>query len=112
MIEQGGGRAGLHEEGWSRAGYKPDEIDRLRLELIRQNDVGKVQRAMRKLGISLKRNIIQAVKDYNFDSQGVGFAYGNYKAWRRLATGKGTIGDACYLIHEIAEVEELQRIKR
>jgi hypothetical protein len=31
---------------------------------------------------------------------------------RRLATGSGTIGDAAYLVHEIAEVEELQRIQR
>ena len=32
-------------------------------------------------------------------------------AWRRLATGKGTIGDVAYMIHEISEVEELQQIK-
>jgi hypothetical protein len=52
------------------------------------------------------------VKNYNFDSQGLGFTYENYAAWRRLVTGKGTIGDAAYIVHEIAEVEELQRIRR
>ncbi|MGB0387307.1 MAG: hypothetical protein ACPGWR_21010 [Ardenticatenaceae bacterium] len=112
MIEYGGGRAGPHEEGWLRAGYKRDEVEPLRQELLSHNDVGRVQRAMRKLGIRISRAIIQAVKDYNFDSQGVGFVYGNYRAWRRLATGKGTIGDAIYLIHEVAEVEELLRIRQ
>lgn len=33
-------------------------------------------------------------------------------SWQRLATGQGKIGDAAYLIHEIAEVEELQRIQK
>ena len=112
MTGHSGGRAGLHEKGWLRAGYKRDEVEPLRQQLLRHNDVGKVQREMQKLGIRVSRTIIRAVKEYNFDSQGVGFVYGNYKAWRRLATGKGTIGDACYLIHEIAEVEELQQIKR
>lgn len=112
MIGHGGGRAGPHEEQWHDAGYRYNEIEPLRQELLTYNDIGKVQRAIRKLGIRIRRDIIQAVKDYNFDSQGIGFLYENYTAWRRLATGKGTIGDVSYLIHEIAEVEELQRVKR
>jgi hypothetical protein len=112
MIEQSGGRAGPNEFDFVNAGYKLDEIEPLRQQLLSQNDVGKVQKAIRKLGLRVKRGIIQAVKNYNFDSQGLGFTYENYAAWRRLATGKGTIGDAAYLVHEIAEVEELQRIQR
>ena len=111
-MEQSGGRAGPHEFGFAQAGYELDQIEGLRQELLSQNDVGKVQRALRKLGITVKRNIIQAVKNYVFDSEGIGFTHENYIGWRRLATGKGTIGDAAYLVHEIAEVEELQRIQK
>ena len=76
------------------------------------NDVGKVHKAMREVGIAVDRDILLAVKRYNFDSQGLAFTYPNYAAWRRLATGKGTIGDAAYIIHEVAEVRELQRIQQ
>lgn len=89
-----------------------DEIEPLRQELLSQKDVGKVQKAIRTLGLRVKRDIIQVVKNYNFDSQSLGFTYENYVAWRRLATGKGTIGDVAYMVHEIAEVEELQRIRQ
>lgn len=112
MIEYSGGRAGVHEYGWARAGYKRDEIESLRQQLLSQNDVGKIQQALHKLGIRTKRATIELVKRYNFDSQGLGFVYDNYAAWRRLATGKGTIGDATYIIHEITEVEALQRIQQ
>ena len=112
MMEQSGGRAGPHEFGFLQAGYELDQIEGLRQELLSQNDVGKVQKAIRKLGIRVKRGIIQTVKNYNFDSQGLGFTYENYAAWRRLVTGKGTVGDVAYIVHEIAEIEELQRIQR
>ena len=36
----------------------------------------------------------------------------NYEAWRKLVTGQGTIGNVCYLIHEITEIKELRRIQR
>ena len=90
IIKQSGGRAGLHEYGWAKAGYDLDEVESLRQELLARKDVGKVQQALRKLGMSVKRDIIQAVKIYNFDSQGLGFSYDNYIAWRRLVTGRGT----------------------
>lgn len=112
FIEHGGGRAGAHELDFLEAGHELDEIDSLRQELLSQNDVGKVQRALRKLGIRVQPNIIQAVKNYIFDSQGIAFTYENYAAWRRLVTGKGVIGDAAFLVHEMAEVKELQRIQR
>ena len=78
MIEQSGGRAGPNEFGFIEAGYNQDEIEPLRQQLLSQNDVGKVTGAIRKLGLRVKRSIIQAVKNYNFDSQGLGFTYENY----------------------------------
>ena len=112
IIEVGGGRAGVHEYDFANAGYNLDQLESLRQQLLRRNDIGQVQKAMQQLGIKVARNILHAVKRYNFDSQGIGFRYDNYTSWRRLATGSGTIGDAAYLVHEIAEVEELQRIQR
>lgn len=111
-IKQSGGRAGLHEFGWLQAGYDLDEVESIRQTLLRQNDYGKVQQALQKLGIEVRRDIIQAVKNYNFDSQGIGFTHENYSAWRRLVTERGTIGDAAYLVHEIAEVGALQKIRQ
>lgn len=111
-IEHSGGRAGLHEFGWLRAGYDLDEVESIRQTLLRQNEVGKVQQALQKLGIYVRRDIIQAVKNYNFDSQGIAFTHENYTAWRRLVTERGTLADAAYLVHEMAEVEALQKIKQ
>lgn len=111
MIEVSGGRAGPHEPGWIMAGYQREEIEPLRQQLLSQNDYFQVQTAMQKLGIHIKRNMLRQVKRYMFDSYGIGFLYENYMAWRRLATRKGLLGDASYLIHEITEVEELQRIQ-
>ncbi|MGB0386574.1 MAG: hypothetical protein ACPGWR_17330 [Ardenticatenaceae bacterium] len=111
MILPSGGRAGVYGHQWIKAGYNLDEIEQLRQELLSRNDYGPVQRALQKMGISVKRSIIQAVKRYNFDSSGIAYTYENYTAWRRLATSKGTIGDVAYVIHEIAEVKELERIQ-
>ena len=83
IIEYSGGRAGIHEYGWLNAGYELKKVESLRQELLSQNDVGKIQQALAKLGIRVKRDIIQAVKNYNFDSQGLGFTVDNYTAWRR-----------------------------
>lgn len=111
MIEHSGGRAGVHEYGWVLADYNLNDIESLRQELLRQNDIGQIQKAMQKLGIRIRRDLLQIIKSYLFDSRGLGFLYSNYAAWRRLATGQGMIGDASYLIHEIAEVQQLQRIQ-
>lgn len=108
----GGGRAGPYMDGWLKAGYNVEELESLRQQLLRQNDIGPVQRAMRQVGISVDRATLHLVKRYNFDSQGIGFSYLNFTAWRRLVTGRGTIGDASYIVHEIAEVKELQRIQQ
>lgn len=112
FIRHGGGRAGPYEWGWVAAGYDLDEVEPLRLQLLARNDYGQVQKAMQQVGITVDRAVLRLVKRYNFDSPGLGFLYKNYRAWRNLATGKATLGDAAYLVHEIAEVKELQRIKR
>ncbi len=112
QIEQSGGRAGLHEFGWLHAGYDLDEVEPICQTLLGQTDCGKVQRALQKLGIDVRRDLIQVVKTYNFDSQGIGFTYENYRAWRRLVTEQGRIGDAAYMVHEIEEIEALQKIKQ
>ena len=108
----GGGRAGIHVDGWEKSGYNLDDLESVRQHLLRQNDIGPVQRAMQQVGITVDRATVQLVKRYNFDSQGIGFIYRNLTAWRRLASGKGTISDAAYMVHEIAEVKELQRIQQ
>lgn len=112
MIEYSGGRAGPNEYGWIQAGYQPEQIEDLRQQHLSQKDAGKIQRALQKLGLIVKRTTIESVKRYIFDSQGLAFTYENYAAWRRLATGQGKIADAAFLIHEITEVEELQRIQQ
>lgn len=111
-MTHGGGRVGPYMDGWLKAGYNFEQLESLRQKLLRQNDIGSVQRAMRQVGISVDRGTLYLVKRYNFDSQGIGFGYSNFTAWRRLVTGRGTIGDASYIVHEIAEVKELQRIQQ
>jgi len=96
----GGGRAGIHVGGWLKAGYNLDELESVRQHLLRQNDIAAIQRAMRQVGITVDRATVHLVKLYNFDSQGIGFSYANIAAWRRLASGKGIIGDAAYMVHE------------
>lgn len=111
-MEIGGGRAGVHEYGWLQEGYNLDEVEALRQQFLAIKDVGQVHKALQQVGIVVNRRVVAAVKQYNFDSQGIGFLYENYAAWRRLARGSGMIADAAYLVHEIAEVEELQRIQQ
>lgn len=91
-IIHGGGRAGPHEWGWVAAGYDLDQVESLRLQLLAQNDYGQVQKAMQQVGITVDRALLRLVKRYNFDSPGLGFLYKNYRAWRNLATRKGTLG--------------------
>lgn len=102
MIQPSGGRAGVHGLKWLNAGYNLEQIESLRQQLLAQKDIGRVQRAMRKCGITVKRDVIQLVKQYNFDSNGIAFTEENYSAWRRLATGSGTIGDVAYMIQRHA----------
>lgn len=118
-----GGCAGTDESGW---GHKLREelgrelsedelkakVEELRQQLLHKQDVKNVRNALKSCGVSESEEIIDLVKRYNFDSSGIRFNPDNYDSWRKLANDKGTINDARYLVHEIAEVKELERIKQ
>ena len=55
MIEPSGGRAGVHGLKWLNAGYNLEQIESLRQRLMYQKDIGRVERAMRQFGITVKR---------------------------------------------------------
>ncbi len=117
-----GGCAGIDEPGWSHKLGKlgielpQDEfearVQHLRQQLLQNPDVKNVRNALKSCGISESEEIINLVKRYNFDSPGISFTPDNYDSWRKLANNDSTINDARYLIHEIAEVKELERIKQ
>lgn len=88
------------------------KVQYLREQLLQNPDVRNVRDALRSCGISESEEIIKLVKRYNFDSPGINFNPDNYYSWRRLASNDGTINDARYLVHEIAEVREFERIKQ
>lgn len=106
-----GGRAGVGELGFDIAGYSAHQIEDIRLDLLARQDVGRVQKSMAAAGVKVDRAMLEAVKRYNFDSAGLAFHHDNYAAWTRLATGRATVDDVRYIVHEIAEVEELRRIQ-
>jgi hypothetical protein len=111
----GGGRRGIWEPGWSDRfpGLSPQQlaerVEKLRQNLLSTNDLNKIKQSMQRAGINLSNDEIRAIKNYDFDSAGISFTRENYDAWRRLATGKGTIDDVRYLVHELAEVNALKR---
>lgn len=117
-----GGRAGIDQPGWSHKFGKlgveltPDELEvrvqHLRQQLLQNPDIKNVRDALRSCGVSEREDIIELVKRYNFNSPGILFTPDNYDSWRKLANNDGTINDARYLVHEIAEVKELERIKQ
>ena len=53
LVRHSGGRVGAHQWGWVEAGYDLSEVESLRLKLIAQNDYGKVQKAIKQVGVSL-----------------------------------------------------------
>lgn len=117
-----GGCAGIDEPGWSdkfgKLGveFTPDELEarvqHLRQQLLQNPDIKNVRDALRSCSISEREDIIKLVKRYNFNSPGILFTPDNYDSWKKLANNDGTINDARYLVHEIAEVKELERIKQ
>ena len=104
-----GGMAGASEVVWDKTHW---EIEQLRTDLLERQDIGAVQRSLQEMGISAERAMLQSVKNYNFNSRGLEFRPENYSAWTRLANGKGIVDDVRYLVHEIAEVDALQRIQQ
>jgi hypothetical protein len=118
-----GGCAGIDEIGWSNnlgTSLSFDKlqakVEHLRQQLLEKSDVKKVKNTLIKCevkcDISKNEQVIALVKRYNFDSPGITFTPDNYNSWMRLANGKCTISDVRYLVHEIAEVEELRRIQQ
>jgi hypothetical protein len=118
-----GGSAGIDESAWSHKLGKDSGVDlsqdkldakvqELRQQLLQKQDVKNVRNALKSCGISESEEIIDLVKRYNFDSPGICFTPDNYDSWSKLANNEGTINDARYLVHEITEVKELERIKQ
>jgi len=98
--------------------YSEEKVQERRSKLLRQNDVNKVEEVLQNLklpeGMSQgkqRQQLIVKVKRYLFDSPGIRFTPTNVKAWKRLAGGRGTVADAQFIIHEIAEIRELERIQ-
>lgn len=104
-----GGRAGANFIRWGRTA---EEVEALRRELLDRDDIGRVQDALRRHNLHVDRGGLNAVKRYCFDSRGIAFMPDNYYAWTRLASGKGTVDDARYIVHEMAEIRELEVIRR
>lgn len=118
-AQRGGGCARIDELLWrEKLGlvYSEEKVQELRYQLLQQPDVNKVEKALRNHGFTtssiLNKQLLEIVKHYNFDSPGIDFTPSNYYAWKRLADGKGLIDDVRYIVHEIAEVREFQRIQQ
>jgi hypothetical protein len=112
----------IDEFAWEqelRDGYSEKKVLELRSQLLRQqNDVNKVEKALRNLQLPEAisqgkqcQQLLEKVKRYLFDSPGISFTPDNFNAWKRLVSGRGTVADAQFVIHEIAEIMELQRIQ-
>ncbi|MBI4854296.1 MAG: hypothetical protein HY819_21055 [Acidobacteria bacterium] len=106
----GGGKAGANLGKWE---YRTvEEVETIRLELLNRPDVGQVQKSLMEMGVRVDRNTLTSIKNYNFDSRGIMFEPKNYTAWNKLATGKATVKDAQYIVHEMTEVKELRKIQQ
>jgi len=114
----GGGKAGFDEFSWSKEFPGLDEkqlaqrVEQIRQALLNTNDINRVRQSLLDAGINVSDDTIRAIKNYNFNSRGLAFTFDNYAAWRRLATGKATVGDIRYLVHEMAEVDGLRKIQQ
>jgi hypothetical protein len=107
-----GGRGGVSEWEFVKAGIPLERVEGMRQTLLARVDTGRIQHNLQKFGIKADREMIEAVKRYNFDSQGIFMNYTNYAAWNRLAQDKRTVSDAAYIVHEIAEIKMLQRVQQ
>lgn len=82
----------------------------LRSTIMGANDSGRIAAEASRLGLEgVDARTIDRVRSYLFDSPGIAFTHENYAAWRRLAEGRGTAGDAAFLRHEVAEIRALER---
>jgi hypothetical protein len=114
-----GGRHFLTAENlaeWGE-GYTVEVLMRMRRALL--DDVGDVDRVVQALrqsgidfaqqGVVLDRSMVATIKRYIFDSPGIRFSRQNYDAWLRLSSGRGSIGDARFLVHEATEIGGFRR---
>lgn len=72
-----------------------------------QNDIDAIHAQMSAFHLPVTKRIVQAVKDYNYNSEWISFNPENFHSWMRLATQQASIRDAQYLIHEAIEIGEL-----
>ncbi|MEJ2426423.1 MAG: hypothetical protein P8101_18610 [Candidatus Thiodiazotropha sp.] len=107
-----GGRRAVDEYSFKDTGYTTVQIEQMRQALLDRADIGRMQKSLQAVGVKVDREMIEMVKRYNFDSHGIVMDYRNYEAWNRLAQGEGTITDAAYMVHEIAEIKALQRVQQ
>jgi hypothetical protein len=107
-LAKTGGRGGINEGEFARSGISLKQAENMRQELLAQADTARVQDSLRSLGVTADREMIETVKQYNFDSPGIVFDAKNHDAWSRLASGQGTPQDAAYFVHEIAEINALK----
>ncbi len=110
-----GGRAGITAHAWQALfpGKTNAElgviVESLRRKLLDTRDIGRVASAVRSMGVNIDQATVAAIKQYNFNSRGLNFATENYQAWRRLASGRATVSDVRYIVHERAELVALQK---
>lgn len=98
-----GGRYGYGSD-WDEL-YNVASLNRMREALMADTgDIDRVVEALNGFGIPMDRTMVAAIKRYNFDSPGIAFTRTNYEAWMRISSGRGTIFDARYLVHEQAEL--------
>jgi hypothetical protein len=103
----GGGRYGT--SGWAPE-YTLAVLERMRTGLLAQPDVGLITDRLRRFGAPLDAGTVKRIKQYLFNSPGLGFTRENFEAWQRLSRGQGTVYDARFLVHEAAELAEFDRM--
>ena len=85
----------------------PEPLQRLAEQVYAQDDINPIHAQMLAFHLPVTKRIVQAVKDYNYNSEWISFNPENFHSWMRLATQQASIRDAQYLIHEAIEIGEL-----
>ncbi|MFP2933540.1 hypothetical protein ACLESO_52040 [Pyxidicoccus sp. 3LG] len=110
-----GGRRGVDMTPWRDSQGRditPKQVEALRQKLLRQGNLGTIQNQLKLAGVEIDPSELQAIKNYLFDSRGLNFTPQNYEAWNRLASGRGTVFDARFIVHEQAELRLLQKVQQ
>ncbi|WP_163992362.1 annexin [Pyxidicoccus caerfyrddinensis] len=110
-----GGRRGVDMTPWRDAkgrAITPKQIEELRQKLLRQGNLGTIQNQLKLAGVEIDPSELQSIKNYLFDSRGINFTPQNYEAWNRLASGRGTVFDARFIVHEQMELRLLDKVRQ